>query len=255
MIEYPGVPGQDVPDLGLAQYGVATPQTQIYTNSDSTGPDMCEPPPLVGEDEIGSMGIDPAEPYNHLQLANDFEVKTPAELAAPAGIGQVNSPTWHEPDMSVPSLQAGDLTGPGIDHVGELEPDPHTGDLLQFAHPGGLDIHAASEQNQAPDPMLPDLDEYDRPAGLTMPDETTPDPTLPDLQQPELEQDVHMTDRPGDLAADALSTMNETKGEGDNELPTEDYNELFMAQAGENDHRARHMGTLELGLEKEERGR
>jgi len=255
MIEYPGPPGAVVPDLGLAQFGVSTPLTQVYINTDSTPPDMSAPPPLVGADEIGSMGIDPGEPYQHLQLANDFQVKTPGELAAPAGIGSVNSPTWHTPDMSVPSLKPADISADEIEHVGEFEPDPHTGDLLQFAQPAGLTVIAAWNGDPlAPDPAEQDLDGYDVPAGLVMRPPLEPDPTVPDLQSPQLEQDVHMSGRPGDLADGALDAMDETKGRGDNELPTDNYNELYMEQRGENNHRARHMGMMELGLEKEERG-
>jgi hypothetical protein len=245
---YPSIPGQPVPDLGLAQYGVTTPQTQLYTNSDSTLPMICEPELMGDAQSIHDMGIDPSVPYYHLELANDHEVMTPAQLAAPQGMGKVNAPTFDAPEMSVPGLRAGDLTRPGIDYVEEFEPDPHTGDLLQFAKPGGLEVHAASTRF-TPDPMLPDLDEYDRPAGLGMPDAMTPDPMLPDLQSPQLEPDVQMIGRPGDMALDALSELaDETEKE---EVPDGDYKEIWMQQHGRATHRTRHMKTLTTGLHEE----
>lgn len=253
---YPSVQGQAVPDLGLAQYGVATPETQLYTNSDSTGPIIKPLPELDSLDhdpgrDIPMMGIDPAVPYYHLNLAGEMGVPSPAQLAEPAGPGGVIEPTFCAPDMCVPDLMPGDLTGPGIDHVNELEPDPQTGDLLQFAQSGGLDIHTASGLTMPPDPALPDLDEYDRPAGLEMQQNIiAPDPLLPDLQSPKLEREVHMSDRPGDLASDALNEMHDD--ETYKELPTGDYNELYMDQSGMNTRRSKHMGMLDLGLEDEE---
>ncbi|HVT97045.1 MAG TPA: hypothetical protein VHE33_06025 [Acidobacteriaceae bacterium] len=245
---YPSVQGQSIPDLGLAQYGVATPQTHLSTTSDSTPPMMCVPELMGDARSIHQMGIDPEVPYYHLELANDHKIMTPAQLAAPQGIGDVNAPTFDAPEMGVPGLRAGDLTGPGIDHVGEFEPDPHTGDLLQFAQPGGLEIHAASTRLTS-DPMLPDLGEYDRPAGLEMLNEMMPDPTLPDLQQPQLEQNVHMIGRPGDLASDAMKAgADEVEKE---DVPSGDYKEMWMQQHGRATHRTRHMKMLTTGLHEE----
>lgn len=272
--QYPAVQGQNMPDLGLAQYAsyhlgqkeprsggssemdkglsVSTPMTALYTNADSSGSVDCEPPPLVGANDIANMGIDPAAPYYDLELANEFEVKTPAELSAPSGIGSVTEPTFRAPDMSVPALQAGDLSGPGIDYVNEFEPDPQTGDLLAFARPGGLTTLATWNTDPlAPDPAAPDLDEYDHPAGLGMLAAMTPDPTLPDLQEPDLEPEVHMQDRPGDLADGALGEVDADPTY--NALPADSTNELWMQQNGDNQRRERHMGMLELGLDKEER--
>src|SRR5579872_5192325 len=104
---YPSVQGQVVPDLGLARYGVADQRTALHTNSDSTGPVMGAVPTLDDGDPFGNihhMGIDPDVPYFDLKLANEFEVQTPAQLAAPQGIGHVNAPTFYAPDMAVPTL-------------------------------------------------------------------------------------------------------------------------------------------------------
>lgn len=249
---YPSVQNQPMPDLELAQYGVATSQTQLYTNSDSTGPVMNAMPALDSLDhdpgvDIPQMGIDPSVPYFDLELANEFEVKTPSQLAAPQSTGAVVGPTFIAPDMCVPPLMAGDLTGPGLDHVNEFEPDPTLPDLLNEDRPGGMDITAASSNPLAIDPMAPDLDEYDRPPGLEMPGPLVADPALPDLQSPQLEQDVHMSGRPGDLAPDALDEMHdETEKEV---LPEGDYKEQWMQQDGKATRRSRHMSMLTSGLD------
>ncbi len=251
--QYPSVQGQNAPDLGLAQYGVSTPMTAIHTNAGSSGPVDCELPQLVGANDIANMGIDPSVPYYDLELANAFEVQTPAELSAPNGIGSVIEPTFRAPDMSVPRLQASDLSEPGLDYVHGLEPDPQTGDLLDFAKPGGLTTIAAwNTDPMAPDPAAPDLGEYDHPAGLGMLAAIMPDPALPDLQAPTLEPEVHMQDRPGDLADNALGEMHSDPTY--NALPSDSTNELWMQQAGNNQRRERHMGMLELGLDSEEKG-
>lgn len=247
--------GQPTPELVLAQYSVADHRTAIYANSDSTGPVMGALPELDNLDhdpmrDIGMMGIDPDVPYYHLDLAGEMGVQTPAQLAAPTGIGQINAPTFYEPSMSVPALKMGDLQAPEIEHIDEFSPDPQTGDLLDFCMPGGLDIHAGPSQTMPPDPVLPDLDEYDRPAGLEIRAAMMPDPVLPDLQSPQLEQDVHMSGRPGDLAADALGEMYNSKTYQD--LPTDNYKELYMEQRGMNTRRSRHMGMMDLGLDREE---
>lgn len=247
--EYPSVFGQVMPDLGLATYGIADSRTALYPNSDSTGPVDCAPPPLQSSD-ISDMGIDPGVPYFDLQLANQHPVMTPAELSAPQGIGSVNAPTWRTPDMSVPALRVADLQAPEIEQRPALTPDPTLPDLLAFTRPGGLAPGAASSNPLAADPMAPATDAYDRPAGLEMPGPLAPDPTLPDLQDPELEQAMHMPDRPGDLASDALGEMRDDPTY--QALPTRNLRELWMQQRGFT-KRGRHMGMLTAGLDGEER--
>jgi hypothetical protein len=137
---YPGVQGQTMPDLGLAQYGVATPKTAIYPNSNSTGPVKTDLPPLDDGDPYGSlnqMGIDPDVPYFDLDLANEFEVQTPSQLAARTGIGQVNAPTFYEPGTAVPALKPADLQAPEIEPHQPFQVDPYAGDLLDFDRPTG----------------------------------------------------------------------------------------------------------------------
>lgn len=253
---YPSVNGQAQPDLNLA--GVMPPQaissTGMYT-TDSTPPQRYGNDAMLVEDgdsdgidaDIHQMGIDESKPYFDLNLAGEMGVPSPEELARPAQMGGVNAPTSTASDFSVPAMHAYDLTGPGIDHVGEMQPDPHTGDLLQFDQPEGL-IQINTTQ---PDPMLPDLSLYDRPAGLDFPSDMTVDPALPDLQSPQVEQDVEMQGRPGDLAAGALTILHSDATE--QALPADRYEALWMAQAGgNNSQRERHMGMLGLGLEREE---
>lgn len=254
--QYPSVKGQQIPDLELAQYGMATPETAIALTADST-PSVDRGLPLLAggdlADSINQMGIDPAVPYFDLQLANTFEVMTPDQLAAPARNGLVNLPTYSQPQMEVPDLKMGDLQAPEILQVPELQPDPHLSDLLEFAHPGGLTIIAASSSPLAIDPIDPmaaDLDEDDRPAGLDIPAPLMPDPLLPDLQHPTLQQDVEMTGRPGDLSPTALGILHTNSDY--TQLPDDSYNALFMQQAGNNQHRERHLGMMYLGLDKEE---
>jgi len=240
--EYPSVPGQPIPDLGLAMYGMADSRTTLYPNSDSTGPVNCAPPPLQRSD-ISNLGIDPGVPYFDLQLANQQPVSSPAQLSQPQGLGGINAPTFTAPDMSVPALRMGDLQAAEIDVQAALTPDSQTSDLLHGVHPSGLSVIATCTD---PDPLLPDLDDYDRPAGLGMPGPLTPDPLLPDLQKPDLEQRMTMPDRPGDLASDALSELHNDPTY--KELPTRNPRDLWLQQQG-NSRRARHLGLLSSGLD------
>jgi hypothetical protein len=98
--------------------------------------------------------------------------------------------------------------------------------------------------------MVPDLEDYDRPAGLEMPGPLTPDPALPDLQQPDLSQETHMEGRPGDLAQNALRDLHDDQTY--KQIPADDSQELWMQQHGDNQTRERHQGLLMLGLDREE---
>ncbi len=129
-------------------------------------------------------------------------------------------------------------------------PDPLIGQLLQFDQPEGLTIVLASDNPLAVTSQDPDLSHHDRPADLDMPDSLV-DPVLPALQQPDLQPEVQMPDRPGDLANNALEEMQ--SDETYQTLPTDNYRALYMQQQGNNSHRSRHMGMLDLGLEREER--
>jgi len=129
-------------------------------------------------------------------------------------------------------------------------PDPSLSGLLSLDPPGGLDLIVASRSPLALDPTAPGLDEYTWPAGQVIQAITTPDPMLPDLRQPDLEQQVHMLHRPGDLATGALDEMH--RDATYQRLPTDQYRELWMQQAGDNQARERHMGMRMRGLDREE---
>gem|GEM_PF-1391542 len=257
---YPSVNGQAQPDLNLA--GIAPRQAYTSTGihlTDSTPPQRYGNDATLVEDgdgdgidaDIHQMGIDESKPYFHLNLAGEMGVPTPEELARPAEMGSINAPTSTVSDFSVPGAKAFDLTEPGIDHIPEFAPDPHTGDLLQFDQPEGLIQFAATEVPMLPDPMLPDVSLYDRPAGLDYPGSMMVDPALPDLQSPTLTQEVHMEERPGDLGTLAMNILQDDATRA--QVPAQRYEELFMAQAGNNSRRERHIGMLSLGLESEER--
>jgi hypothetical protein len=246
---YPSVQGQAMPDLGLARYGIVDNHALPPATDSSTAPLDCAPPPLQRGD-IAGMGLDPTVPAIDLQLANAFTVPDPAQLAAPTPRGAVNPPTFTLPEMDTPRLANGDLTGPGIAWLPGFAPDPSLPDLLSYPHPTGLEIVAASSQPLITDPLYPDLTMYDQPAGLTMPGPLMPDPTLPDLESPILQQAVHMPDRPGDLAGDALAQMHADPTFA--QLPAQDYQDLWMQQQGQTTHRERRQGMMMLGLDQEE---
>lgn len=253
---YPASAGQTMPDLNLA--GVSTPQTSLAGGNftDSTPPQNIAVPPLSSSDPDGDMrqlGIDPAVNYFELNLAgNALPIPDPASLArtTPPVQAQGNAPTFRGPFASVPPIRAFDLTSPGIDALAPFDADPATGDLLQFDRPRGLFMLAASELPMMPDPMMPDLNLYDRPTGLEMPGPLLVDPALPDLQQPMFDQQVEMPDRPADLAPEALAMMHGLPAY--EQLPADNSKALWMAQQGNNAARERHLGTLMLGLDREE---
>lgn len=253
---YPSVAGQAMPDLNLA--GVSTPQTSLAGGNftDSTPPQNIDVPALSTGDpdgDINQLGIDPAVNYFELNLAgNALSVASPAKLAMPAPPAQAqgNAPTFSGLFASVPAIRAFDLASPAIDALAPFEPDPATGDLLQFDRPRGLFMLAASEFPMMPDPMMPDLSLYDRPAALDMPGPLMVDPALPDLQHPTLDQQVEMQDRPGDLAPAALAMMHDLPAY--QQLPAGSPKALWMAQQGNNQARERHLGMLMLGLDQEE---
>ena len=249
---YPSVSGQRVPDLNLA--GVSTPQTDLSGGnfSDATPPQRLAVPPLSSSDpngDIARLGIDPQVPYYELNLAGGaLPVPRPAPVSPDAG-AEGNAPTFGEPHFAVPAVKPFDLTAPGVDAIAPFAPDPQVDDLLQFARPIGLDIIAASDASLTPDMMAPDLDEYDRPDGLTIPSPLV-DPALPDLQAPMLDQPVHMPDRPGDLAPDALGILRASATY--RQLDDVPYHEVFMDRDGVNSARRRHFDLLMRGLEREE---
>jgi hypothetical protein len=234
------------PDLSLADYpmpDVASGSSRTYMPAPARV--IPQDPPMNTSDPYGDiyrMGIDPAQPYYDLELACGQ-----MEPASPPDANQLNAPTFITPDFSIPGARPYDLAMPGIDHVPEFAPDPHTGDLLQFSRPGGLDIHAATLNPLEPDPMAPDLSEYDRPGNLTMPGSMMVDPALPDLQQPRLVPDVRMRpeDRPGSMAPEASLNLG-PDNDGDDDIAGPAYRKNFTTPGMT--RRERHLNPLYQGL-------
>jgi hypothetical protein len=238
------------PDLSLAMIpNVASGSSVTYMpNYAPQGRGM---PATLSPGDIEHMGIDPSIPFEDLNLAGRLPIGSPP-YNAPSGDG-INPPTHGMPDFSQSAIRPYNLSGDGIDFIPPFAPDPHAGDLLQFAHPHGLDITAATSNPMAIDPMTPDLSSYDNPSNLFMLNPLAPDPLLPDLQNPASDLEVDMPDRPGDLAEPALSDMHSDASY--KAIPSKDYEELWMQQKGANSSRERHMGMLMRGLDREEGAR
>ncbi len=197
-------------------------------------------------------GIDPQAPISVLNLAGIEGVLPPSQLVRPIP-NQVNMPDFGEPDFSQPAIQPYDLTEPGITyaHGSEFAPDPALPDLDEYRHPYGLDIYNQSSADMfAPDPLTGDLLNYDLPNGVRVQrDPREPDPLLPDLQHSPLTQDVHMIDRPGDLDPSALQQMHQSPDY--QQFGSVPYNQVFMDQSGVNSTRRRHYDLLMHGLDEE----
>src|SRR5581483_3074161 len=243
------------PDLSLA----TTPSLDVASGSSLThmpGPPLPsiprEQPMLQCSDpgmEINQMGIAPNVPYFDLGLA-----QSPALPTEVSQYPSANNPTFTAPSLSVPTNKPYDLQAPGIDHIPEMQPDPYTGDLLQFDHPQGLSLFAINHPDPLAipaDPMLPDLADYDEPDNLLMPSVMAVDPSMPDLQSPILAQDVHMPDRPGDLM-DSNGNSPDLGPDGDNDDddgPMPSYNQEYQAPGLS--HRQRKQDMLYRGLKGE----
>ncbi len=239
---YPLMQGGRVPELNLAGadgFNVASGQSIQHT------PDPVAPAPgplhLQGSPELG--GIDPQTPIPELNLAGVEGVPSPMQLVR-ADSSQIHEPDFGLPDFTHPELRPYDLTEPGIT-LGQnplFASDPLLPDLDEYRHPYGLTIHnQGAGETFKPDPLLDDLLHYDVPQGMEVrQDAQAPDPLLPDLQQPQLTQAVHMQQRPGDLDAHALQQLHMAYQSLD-DVP---YEQVFMDQAGMNTSRRRHYDLL-----------
>ncbi len=251
---YPAVQGQKMPDLNLA--GISTSRTDLSGGNftDATPPQNISVPSLSTSDpngDLNMLGIDPGVSYFELNLAgNAIPIPSPASLTTAGGKDTMNAPTFGTQNYDVPANKPFDLAGPGIDQVPALQPDPPVSDLLQFDQPRGLAMFAASSTPMMPEAMAPDLSQHDRPEGLFMPGPLMVDPALPDLQNPTLTQQVMMPDRPADLNPNALTILHQNPTY--QQEPASSYEALWMAQAGNNHARERHLGMLMYGLDREE---
>ena len=258
--QHPLPPGASIPDLNLAG---ADGLNVASGHSVQSMPDPGRPAPYVpelhGSPDLG--GIDPAQPVPRLNLAGVDGVPAPAQLARPVPT-VLHQPDYGAPNMTQPSLQTANVADDGNPAWGagndfepraEFEPDPLLPDLDEYARPYGLDIHNAQGKGSAvlaPDPLLSDLLDYDVPGGAAISrDLLAPDPLLPDLQAPQLSQEVHMSERPGDLAAGALDQMHLSPTY--QQLDGVPYSSVFMDQSGVNSARRRHFDLLMGGLDDE----
>ena len=173
------------------------------------------------------MGIDPQLPFYDLNLAGSQGIPAPNNIAHAAMPATSNAPTFTQPDTQVPALAPYDLLEPGIDLHSALSTDPLLPDLSEYARPYGLTIHPSIEDAAA-----------------------QVDPLLPDLQHPDLTQQTHMSERPGDLASDALQAMHQDATY--QQLDDKTYPAVFMDATGSNTTRSRHMDLLMYGLDQEE---
>lgn len=145
-----------------------------------------------------------------------------------------------------------DLTEPGINYAygGEFEPDPLLPDLEEYNRPMGLTLHNPIGQGDLfkPDPVLADLTAYEVPGGVDViaSHPLDPDPSVPDLQQPQLTQDVHMSTRPGDLDESAVPIMHvDPTHLMDNGAK---YGTVFQDPSGMNNSRRRKSVLRDSGL-------
>jgi hypothetical protein len=251
--QHPLPPGARIPDLNLAGAdGLNVASGHGFQPMPDPGRPAPYVPELHGSPDLG--GIDPAQPIPRLNLAGVDGVPAPAQLARPAP-AVLHQPDYGAPNMTQPSLQMTNVADDGVSFEPrtEFEPDPLLPDLDEYARPYGLDIHNVQGDGSdllTPDPLLGDLLDYDVPGGVAISrDPLAPDPLLPDLQAPQLSQEVHMSERPGDLAAGALDQMHLSPTY--QQLGGVPYSSVFMDQSGMNSARRRHFDLLMGGLDDE----
>lgn len=155
---------------------------------------------------------------------------------------QLHFPDFDAPDLAQPALQRVDLAQPGFSL-----PDPQRPDSLHAEQLPLWPDELAKLDDARPDPALPDLMEPDVPATLTRPDER--EHVMPG---PEYAPDIVMQQRPGEMDPDAAHVLLNSPDAED--LPAHiAYPQLYTNQ-DKMSKRKRHLGMLELGLEKTEGG-
>lgn len=204
------------------------------------------------ERDLHLMGIDPSVSYFDLNLAgSDLPVARPEQLADMQTVrptGEVHAQTFSGQNYAVPPLKPFDLSEIGLDAIAPFEPDPQCGDLLGFSEPLGIEIHAATSDPLQAD--LPQLKDDALPEDLSSAGVELLDPLHPLLQHPEVALAVSMQERPAELSPAAMDILHEAPTY--EQLPAGRYDDLWMAQAGNNAARERHLGMLMLGLDSEE---
>ncbi|QBD76176.1 hypothetical protein EPA93_09205 [Ktedonosporobacter rubrisoli] len=162
------------------------------------------------------------------------------------------------PDTTTPALQLANVADDGISFEPRtaFAPDPLLPDLDEYCQPHGLSIHNLNGDASGlliPNPPVDDLLAYEVPSGLAInPHPFAADPLLPDLQHPELTLEVTMSQRPGELDPSALETLHSQPDSA--QLDDASYPQVFLDQSGVNTTRRRHLDLLFRGLDAEEEG-
>lgn len=147
----------------------------------------------------------------------------------------------HAPDFTAP-----DVTQPELQPLqpGFTRPDPLKPELVVQLSLWPDDLEQLNVHQ--PDPLDPDLTESDVSADLSRPDDSAH--LMP---EPRYQPETIMDERPGELDHHALQTL--LDGPDWQGLPSSlTYPQLYTDQ-DEMSRRRRHLGTLDLGLERSER--
>jgi hypothetical protein len=104
----------------------------------------------------------------------------------------------------------------------------------------------------APQTEQPELQSYDTEhmGGITLYQDIWHDPTLPLEQSVQVNQDIWLTERPGELASQ--TTESNPQAESDQQR-SEPYPRPWFADGPDNSRRGRHQSLLNVGLESERR--
>lgn len=211
--------------------------------------------------DLSQLGLDPSQPFYHLNLAGEHGwPPDPSALAqATPLMTPAIEPGYTAPNMSTPSLRPYDLQMPAITHYPEFTPDPDIPDLTTYNKPYRVDWPTG---DMAPREIAQDIASDAEVAaslypGLGFPmlaishDVRDLDPPLPDLQHPQLIPDTMMQpeDRPGELDSDALDVMKSSAAYQQTSDEADPYPLSQMNAQGNNSRRARHMGLLTDGID------
>lgn len=185
---HPVPPGGRVPELGLAEFNVAS-GSSLQTMPDNPRPEVIYPA-LSGSTEM--LGHDPTNPVPGApNLAGCEGIPTP-----PSGM---HGPDYGEPDWQSlkPSLGPGDFSNPtAADFRPENAAEHYSPTGVGYNHPPGLDIRA---DPYGQDPTLSSYLTTDVPSGLdVITSPTAPSPGQPDMQSSIIGLPVQMKERPGD---------------------------------------------------------
>lgn len=155
---------------------------------------------------------------------------------------QLHFPDFAVPDFAQPALERVDPAGPGFALPNPQRPEPAVARQL------GL----WPDELGRPNPDPPAVDSPDLRAPEVPHDLTRPAPGEHALPGPEYAPDVVMRERPGEMAPAATEVLLDSPDR--RELPAGlSYPQLYTSQ-DEMSTRKRHLGMLELGLERAERG-